>query len=247
MRTKTIAANWKANSSLSDSKSLIEGILQGSWREDRRVVIAVPDVYLSSVSSLISSSPIGLAAQDCSSFPNGAYTGETTVQMLKDLGVEYVILGHSERRQYFNEDSDLLLKKLQISTEAGLKPIFCVGESLEERKSGRHVETVISQLEVLKDLGSFDPSKVLIAYEPVWAIGTGETASPEQAEEMHDSIRKWLTSSIGAEEAEATVILYGGSVKAANAASIFDMENIDGGLVGGASLDPDEFLKIINS
>jgi len=247
MRIKTIAANWKANASKDGSSQLISSLLQGTWTEDRRVIVAVPHPYLDLVSALIDDSPISLAAQDCSVYPDGAYTGETTISMLKDLGVEYVIIGHSERRQYFEESDETLKSKLERVLASGLKAIFCIGERLEERKSEKHIETVVGQLSLLQNLEGFDPAAILLAYEPVWAIGTGETASPEQAEEMHLEIRGFLKDSFGQELADSSTILYGGSVKSSNANSLFNMPNIDGGLVGGASLDAEEFLKIINS
>lgn len=247
MRTKTIAANWKANAAHRQSKLIVEGILRGSWSEDREVIIAAPFPYLAELESWLSESPVKTAAQDCSQYPNGAYTGEVSSEMLKDLGVEYVILGHSERRAYFKEGSDVLSIKIGRALEAGLKIIYCVGETLEQRKEGKHKSIVAGQLKTLVAFDALGSENLIIAYEPVWAIGTGETASPEQAEEMHQAIRSELSRMRGDDFASKLRLLYGGSVKPANASDLFGMANIDGGLVGGASLVAEDFLEIIRA
>ncbi len=247
MRTKTIAANWKSNASLRESKLIVEEILRGSWSEDREVIIAAPYPYIPNLRSWLSESPIKVAAQDCSQFPQGAYTGEVSSDMLSDLGVEFVILGHSERRAYFKEGSEILSSKIKRALDAGLKIIYCVGETLEERNAGKYKEVVADQLKPTADYEALGPENLILAYEPVWAIGTGETASPEQAEEMHQAIRLVLSNMRETSFAKAVRVLYGGSVKPGNASELFSMYNIDGGLVGGASLVASDFIEIIRS
>lgn len=247
MRKKTIAANWKANASLIESRSLIEAILQGSWSNDREVILAPPFPYLHYVKGLVENSQILLAAQDCSVFSQGAYTGEVCADMIKDLGASYVIIGHSERRDYFGENNLVFKEKITRALESGLKVIFCFGESLEEREEASHFERVSEQLDVLKEVKGLNENNCLLAYEPVWAIGTGRTASSDQAEEMHRFVRAFLEEEFSKTMALNTTILYGGSVKAQNAKELFDMPNIDGGLIGGASLHAEDFLSIIRS
>lgn len=247
MRPTIIAANWKSNTSKAEGQHLIEQILQGSWPSSCHVIVAPPFVYLPIIQEVIQDSAIMLSAQDCSEYDNGAYTGQVSAKMLSDSKVEYVILGHSERRALFNESDETLKAKISLARAQGLKVIFCFGEQLEERKMGSHFVIVSEQLALLAELDDLDAEDFVLAYEPVWAIGTGETASPEQAEEMHAHIREELSSIVSPKFSEQAFILYGGSVKPNNAQSLFDMPNIDGALVGGASLQADDFLKIINA
>lgn len=210
------------------------------------MILGTPAIHLKGVAAVIAkSSHIKLAAQNCHAEEKGAYTGEISIEMIKSTGAEYVILGHSERRAYFNEDNALLAKKVKLVLEHGLIPIFCCGESLDIRNAKTHVEFVANQLEEsLFDLSEEEFSKIIIAYEPIWAIGTGVTASPEQAQEMHHAIRQLLEKQYGKDVAESTSILYGGSVKPANAEELFSQKDVDGGLVGGASLKAADFAAI---
>jgi len=210
------------------------------------LVVAPPFTHLSAVAAVLSK--VGLSAQNCATHDSGAYTGEVSASMLKQAGAGYVIIGHSERRSYYGEtDQSLSLKMAQL-LKNGLTPIFCCGEVLDERESGKHFEVVEAQVaNVLFQLSEEDFRKVVIAYEPVWAIGTGRTASPEQAQEMHAAIRGWLRGHFGDSAAADCAILYGGSCKASNAQELFANPDVDGGLIGGASLNADEFWAIANS
>lgn len=246
MRKPLVAGNWKMNGNLAAAKSLIEGIKAGlndSVAAD--VVVCPPYVYLSEVKSLIAGSSIGLGAQNVSQQGSGAFTGEISTEMLNDIGCGYVIVGHSERRSLYGEDDALVASKASVAAAAGLTPIVCVGELLEERESGQTESVVARQLDVLLDSseGRAVLAKSIIAYEPVWAIGTGMTATPEQAQDVHAFIRGRVAAKDAA-LAEKIVILYGGSVKGNNAAELFAQADIDGGLIGGASLQADEFLAI---
>ena len=220
--------------------------LEKGKTSDAIVIIAPPYTHLSKVNELISG--VKLAAQNCASEESGAYTGEVSPGMLISAGVEYVIIGHSERRSYYNEDDALLNKKVKLALNSGLKPIFCCGEVLAERESGKHFDVVKEQVAAgLKDLSGEEFSKVIIAYEPVWAIGTGVTASPAQAQEMHAYIRGLIGEIFGADAAEDTTILYGGSCKPSNAGELFSNADVDGGLIGGASLKAEDFYGIVNA
>lgn len=246
MRKPLVAGNWKMNGSKADAKSLIEGIKAGLGATiTSQVVVCPPFVYLSEVKSLLSGSDVALGAQNVSQRDAGAFTGEISTSMLSDIDCEYVILGHSERRALYGEDDAVIAEKVIATAKAGLVPILCVGELLEERESGETENVVAKQLDVL--LGSDDGlaalQKSVIAYEPVWAIGTGMTASPEQAQDVHAFIRQRVAAK-DASLAERIQILYGGSVKGNNAEELFAKEDIDGGLIGGASLSADEFLTI---
>lgn len=211
------------------------------------VIIAPPMLYLSQASENLGNSKLRLAAQNCNDHQDGAYTGEVSPQMIKAAGVNYVIIGHSERRQYFGDTDELINAKLKQAYEAGLHPILCVGESLDDRKAGKQEHVVRQQLtENLKALDTDDLSRLIIAYEPVWAIGTGETASPDQAQEMHAFIRKYLRQEYDDKLASEVSILYGGSVKPENAEEIFGQQDVDGGLIGGASLQKDSFVQLID-
>ena len=237
--------NTTVDEGLALSKSLserIEEIPQGVT-----VVIAPPFTHLYPLYQQMKNSRIMPGAQNCAAQESGAYTGEVSAKMLASLSCRYVILGHSERREYYGEDAAVLNKKLFQAFQAGLIPIFCIGERLEEREAGRHFEVVAAQLkETVTLLSPSDFAKIVIAYEPVWAIGTGKTATNEQAQEMHAFIRKRLAETYGTMAAQ-TPILYGGSCKPSNAADLFAQNDIDGGLIGGASLHADDFLAIVKA
>ena len=213
---------------------------------DALVIIAPPYTHLSRISDLIEN--VKLSSQNCASESSGAYTGEVSPEMLVSTGVEYVIIGHSERRSYYNEDNELLNKKTKLALNTGLKPIFCIGELLEEREAEKHFDVIREQLEVgLKGLSAEEMSQVIIAYEPVWAIGTGVVASPAQAQEMHKFIRGLLVELFDGQIADNMSILYGGSCKPSNAAELFANPDVDGGLIGGAALKAEDFLAIVNA
>ena len=248
MRKKIVAGNWKMNTNLIEAINLASGIndLLAKSDSEAGVVIAPPFTHLSAVNQAINSERICLAAQNCATEEKGAYTGEVSASMLKSLGVKAVILGHSERRAYYHETSETLNKKIAQVLKNGLKPIFCCGEQLSEREAGNHFQVIENQIDsVVFQLSKADFEQVIIAYEPVWAIGTGVTASSAQAQEMHQFIRGLIAKKMGAEMAENTTILYGGSCKPSNAAELFAQPDVDGGLIGGASLKADDFLGII--
>lgn len=209
--------------------------------------MCVPFTHLTSVNAVLEPELVGLGAENCSEHAKGAYTGEVSASMVKSTGAGYVILGHSERRQYFGENNEQLLAKTKIALENGLIPIFCVGEVLEQREDGSFNEVVKSQVEALFSLSAEDFGKIVIAYEPVWAIGTGKTATAEQAQEMHAHIRGVIADKYGKEVAENTSILYGGSCKPSNAKEIFAKPDVDGGLIGGAALKAEDFMGIIEA
>ena len=212
------------------------------------VVICTPFIHLASVAGIIDQSVIGLGAENCADKASGAYTGEVSAEMVKSTGAGYVILGHSERRAYYGETAEILKEKINLALANGLKVIFCIGEVLEERESGKQNEVVEAQLAgSLFDLTAEQFANIILAYEPVWAIGTGKTATAEQAEEMHAFIRGVIAGKFGAEAAESVSILYGGSCKPSNAKEIFSKENVDGGLIGGAALKAADFKGIIDA
>lgn len=252
MRKKIIAGNWKMNTTPDEGERLalvIDSFLLDYQLDDRsQIIISLPFTHIDRVIKKLGSGKISVAAQNCSQFESGAYTGEVSAKMIKNLGVKYAIVGHSERRQYFNESNELLSLKLKQCYTNDLKPIFCCGETLKDRDSNKHFEVVKSQiLESFKDISDIELSKTIIAYEPVWAIGTGRTASPSQAQEMHHFIRSLISDLYNSKLADNIPILYGGSVNSANATELFQCGDIDGGLIGGASLKPDEFINIIKS
>jgi triosephosphate isomerase len=248
-RRPLIAGNWKMHKNHLEGVQLTQKLAWALSSEDTdavEVAVCPPFTALRSVGTLIDGDrlPIALGAQDCHPEPQGAYTGEVSAPMLAKLGVQYVIVGHSERRQYFGEDDELVNRKARAVLEAGMRPIVCVGEVLEERESGRTAEVVQGQIRgSLAGLGGDQVAGLVVAYEPVWAIGTGRNASPEQAQEVHGMIRARLAA-LDATIGASVRILYGGSVKASNARDLFSMPDIDGGLVGGASLKADEFARI---
>jgi triosephosphate isomerase (TIM) len=248
-RKNIVAGNWKMNTTLSEGIELAANIVNGQRSANVQVILAVPYTHLTTLKKKVpAKSKILIAAQNCHHKTNGAFTGEISPTMLTDLKIPYVVIGHSERREYNSETNDILASKLKAALEQGLKVIFCCGEPLGIRKAGTHIAFVQSQLKesltnIAKDI---DMKNIVIAYEPIWAIGTGETASPEQAQDMHAAIRSFLNKTYGKKIADNTSILYGGSVKGSNAKEIFAKPDVDGGLVGGASLNADEFLQIIN-
>lgn len=248
-RQRIVAGNWKMNKTFSEGIALATAIAEKKYPTDVTVILTPPYTHLHAVGEIIKNNPaVHLAAQNCHQKEKGAYTGEISIDMLISVGVEYVILGHSERRQYFKEDDALLAQKVDLVLSKGLRPIFCCGESLDIRQSGKHVEFVGNQLKnSLFHLSVEDFQKVVIAYEPIWAIGTGVTASTQQAEDTHAALRQLIAKKYGEVVAEGTTILYGGSCKPTNAKSLFSQSNVDGGLIGGASLKADDFAAIINS
>ncbi len=251
MRLQIAAANWKMNLSLHEAEQLTDQLMAASYElnDNQLVVLAVPFPYLITVQNKIGSKKnIFIAAQNCYHKKNGAYTGEVSASMLQGMGIPYVIIGHSERREYFNEDNAMLADKVNIALEHQVKPIFCCGEPLHIREAGTQNSFVERQLkESLFHLHTDQIRNFVIAYEPIWAIGTGKTATSEQAQEMHACIRELLAKQYGMEIANSVSILYGGSVKASNASELFSMPDVDGGLVGGASLVADDFVTIIKS
>ena len=252
MRKKIVAGNWKMNLTFEEGQQLTSEIVQMYKDEAIQEVIVVlnpPFPHLYPVKKLVGDTPgVAVGAQNCSEKESGAFTGEVSTKILASFGVSYVILGHSERREYFKEDNTLLATKVNQALAHGLTPIFCCGESLEIREAGTHEETVKAQLTAsLFHLSPEEFSKVVIAYEPIWAIGTGKTATAAQAQEMHAHIRAVLANQFGDTVAANISILYGGSVKGANANEIFSQPDVDGGLVGGASLITTEFIQIIKA
>ncbi|MEM6318108.1 MAG: triose-phosphate isomerase [Bacteroidota bacterium] len=248
-RQNIAAGNWKMNKTFSEGRALATEIAEGMTSSDNLVVLGVPAIHLKAVSNIAKRTKgLEVAAQNCHQAESGAYTGEISVDMIKSVGAKYVILGHSERREYFNESNELLAAKVDAVLGKRLIPIFCCGEPLSIREAGTHVEYVEKQLkEGLFHLKTRGFSKVVIAYEPIWAIGTGVTASPAQAQEMHKAIRQLIAKRYSEKVADETSILYGGSVKPANAKELFGQPDVDGGLVGGASLKSADFLQIIGS
>jgi triosephosphate isomerase len=250
MRPKVIAGNWKMNKDFRQTEELIEGLkksvnfdLQGV-----KVILCPPFTSLEFASRLVKGSPIAIGAQNMYFEDEGAFTGEVAPGMLKSVGCQYVILGHSERRQYFGETDEYINKKVRKALASGLTPIVCVGETLQQREQNITEQVVTMQVRgVLKDVSAADVEKLIIAYEPVWAIGTGRTATPQQAEEVHRLIRKLLLELYGAATAEQVIIQYGGSVKADNADALLWQPNVDGALVGGACLKADSFTAIIKA
>ena len=252
MRQKIVAGNWKMNTTAEEGQKLtseIVNMVQDEVSADVQVILAPPFTHLQSVGKLIGSSKkIALASQNVNENESGAYTGEISVGMLRSVGVEWAIIGHSERREYFKESGKQLAKKVDAALKGDLRPIFCCGEPLEVREKEEHEGHVKQQLqESLFHLSKEEVGKVVIAYEPVWAIGTGKTASAEQAQEMHKSIRKQIAEKWGEEVASQIRILYGGSMKPDNAKELMGQPDVDGGLIGGASLKSRDFLQIIKS
>jgi len=244
-----VAGNWKMNTTPAEGKALAQSIIDGAGTPGTKVVFGVPAIQLMQIKELTANAEgYYVAAQNMHHEDKGAYTGELSAAMLADAGIDYVILGHSERRDYFGEDDTLINTKITKALAAGLKPIYCCGEKLDIREADNHEMVVGKQIEeALFSLSPEQMKEVVIAYEPVWAIGTGVTASPQQAQDMHAHIRRLITNQFGETIAEGTSILYGGSVKPANADELFAMRDVDGGLVGGASLSAENFVPVIKA
>lgn len=250
MRKKIVAGNWKMNMNLQDGVALAKEINEAliADKPNCDVVICTPFIHLASVAQVLDSKVVGLGAENCADKEKGAYTGEVSAEMVKSTGAQYVILGHSERRQYYGETAEILKEKVQLALANGLKVIFCIGETLEEREANKQNEVVKAELEgSVYNLNAEEWKNIILAYEPIWAIGTGKTATAEQAEEMLAYIRSTVAEKYGAEVAEDTTILYGGSCKASNAPELFSKPDIDGGLIGGASLKTADFKGIIDA
>ncbi len=248
MRRQIVAGNWKMNNDLTETESLITDLKKQNRTSVAEVMIAPTYTNLWHAYQALRLTDIEVVAQNMHFAESGAYTGEVSARMLKSVGIQTVILGHSERRAYFHETDELLAKKVDSALANNMNVIFCFGEELEDRKAARQETVVGAQISnALFHLEEASWNKIVLAYEPVWAIGTGETASPEQAQEMHAFIRKTLEIKYGSNVAEGTSILYGGSVKPANAAEIFSKPDVDGGLIGGASLKAEDFYAIVNA
>ena len=250
MRKKIVAGNWKMNTTLAEGVGLAKDVNEAlSTRTPNcDVVICVPFTHLASVAAVIDSKKLGLGAENCADHVKGAYTGEVSAPMVASTGATYVILGHSERRQYYGETSETLKTKVNLALENNLTPIFCIGEVLEQREDGSYLNVVKKQIEeALFELSAEDFGKLILAYEPVWAIGTGKTATDDQAQEMHAFIRGVIADKYGKQVAEDCSILYGGSCKPSNAKALFAKPDVDGGLIGGASLAAADFMGIVDA
>ena len=250
MRKKIVAGNWKMNKTLQEGLKFsndLKEVLKGKT-VNCEVVVGTPFIHLSEVAKSFEGTVVHVAAQNIANKESGAYTGEISAAMVASTGANHVILGHSERRAYYHETAELLTEKVELALANDLTPIFCVGEVLEEREAGKHFDVVAAQIkDALFELSKEDFSKLIVAYEPVWAIGTGKTASADQAQEIHAFIRKTIADKYGKEVADNTSILYGGSCNAGNAKELFSNPDVDGGLIGGASLEADSFLPIIEA
>jgi len=250
MRKNIVAGNWKMNTTLQEGIQLASEVNDALKGVDAKceVIICVPATHLASIHGVIDQNKLGLGAENCADHLKGAYTGEVSAPMVASTGATYVILGHSERRQYYGETSETLKEKVKLALGENLTPIFCIGEVLAERENGTYLEVVKKQIEeALFDLSAEDFGKLILAYEPVWAIGTGKTATDDQAEEMHAHIRNVIADKYGKEVADNTSILYGGSCKPSNAKQLFAKPNVDGGLIGGASLKAEDFMGIVTA
>ncbi|WP_163713213.1 triose-phosphate isomerase [Mangrovibacterium lignilyticum] len=251
MRKKVVAGNWKCNTTVQEGVELAKAVNELVAKADAKdvvVVLGTPFTHITKVVESVDAALVGVAAQNCAAEASGAYTGEVSASMVKSTGAGYVILGHSERREYYGETSEILNKKVALTLANGLTPIYCCGEALDIREAGTQKAYVINQLEeTIFNLSADDFKKVIIAYEPIWAIGTGKTASTEQAQEMHKDIREAIAAKYSAEVADEISILYGGSCKASNAPELFASPDVDGGLIGGASLKAEDFIGIITA
>lgn len=250
MRKNIVAGNWKMNKNLKEGLQLATELNQAlsSKNVNCEVIIGTPFIHLASVANVVDSTKIAVAAQNCADKVSGAYTGEVSAEMVQSTGATHVILGHSERRAYYGETNKILKNKVRLALDNKLTPIFCIGEVLEEREADRQFAVVESQIkEALFDLSAEDFGKLVLAYEPVWAIGTGKTASAEQAQEIHAFIRGLIQSKYGNEVAQNCSILYGGSCKASNAKELFSNPDVDGGLIGGAALAVADFMGIVEA
>jgi len=250
MRKKIVAGNWKMNTTVPEGIELAKEVVAkaAAVPANVKLVIATPFTHLYPVAEVVKGSVVGLSAENCADKEKGAYTGEVAANMLASVGCEYTILGHSERRQYYGETDEKLVEKTKLALANGLKVILCVGENLEQREAGKHFDVCTEQIKnVLYNFTAEDMKNIIVAYEPVWAIGTGKTATSAQAEEIHACIRKVLADKFGEQVAEDTTILYGGSCKPSNAKELFAEKDIDGGLIGGAALKADDFIAIAMS
>ena len=250
MRKYIVAGNWKMNTTVPEGVQLAKEVVEKAKDLPANVelVVAPPFTHLACVADVLKGSKVKLSAQNCADHEKGAYTGEVAVNMLTSIGCQYTILGHSERRQYYGETDEKLVVKTKLALEAGLKVVLCVGENLQEREAGKHFQVVKEQTEnVLFNFTAEDMKNIVIAYEPVWAIGTGKTATAAQAEEIHACIRNVIEGKFGPQVAEDLTILYGGSCKPSNAKELFAEKDIDGGLIGGAALKAEDFLGIATS
>ena len=250
MRKKIVAGNWKMNMNLQDGVALAKEINSALTADKPNcgVIICTPFIHLASVAPLLDQNIVGLGAENCADKEKGAFTGEVSAEMVKSTGAQYVVLGHSERRQYYKETAEILKEKVQLALKNGLKVIFCIGETLEEREANKQNKVVKAELDgSVYNLTKEEWKNIILAYEPIWAIGTGKTATAEQAEEMLAYIRSTVAEKYGKEAANDTTILYGGSCKPSNAAELFAKADIDGGLIGGASLKCAEFKAIIDA
>ncbi|MBQ9474894.1 MAG: triose-phosphate isomerase [Bacteroidales bacterium] len=250
MRKQIVAGNWKMNTTVPEGVELAKAVVAqaGNVPAGVKLIIATPFTHLYPVAEVVKGSPVALSAENCADKEKGAYTGEVAANMLASVGCSYTILGHSERRQYYGETDAKLVEKTRLALANGLDVILCVGENLEEREAGRHFEVCEAQIKnVLYNFSAEDMARIVVAYEPVWAIGTGKTATAEQAEEIHAFIRKTIAARFGAQVADDTTILYGGSCKPSNARELFAQPDIDGGLIGGAALKADDFIAIATS
>lgn len=252
MKKKIIAGNWKMNKTFQEAEELISDLLnhleEYSPEDDKEILICPPSPYLELATDLAQGRILKVGAQNVNANDFGAYTGEISAPMLKSMEVNYCIVGHSERRKYYHETDDSVADKINALLKEGIIAVYCCGETLEERESGKQFDVVGKQIgKALSHLSSEQLKQIVVAYEPVWAIGTGKNASPEQAQEMHAYIRKQISGKFGKDAAEELSILYGGSCNSKNAKSLFSNPDVDGGLIGGASLDADEFFKIVKS
>ena len=249
MRKNIVAGNWKMNKTLQEGVALVNDLKSVlTAKPNCDVIIGTPFIHLATVSEMVKGTVIKVAAENCADKESGAYTGEVSAAMVKSTGAEYCILGHSERREYYHETPEILKAKVDLALANGLKVIFCIGESLAEREANKQNEVVKAELEgSVFHLSAEDFGKVVIAYEPIWAIGTGKTATADQAEEIHAYIRSVIKAKYGDKVAEDTSILYGGSCKGSNAPELFAKPDIDGGLIGGASLKAPDFKAIIDA
>ena len=249
MRKNIVAGNWKMNKTLQEGIALAKELNEALANEKPNcdVIICTPFIHLASVTPLVDAAKIGVGAENCADKASGAYTGEVSAEMVASTGAKYVILGHSERRAYYGETVAILEEKVKLALAKGLTPIFCIGEVLEEREANKQNEVVAAQMESVFSLSAEDFSKIILAYEPVWAIGTGKTATPEQAQEIHAFIRSAVAEKYGKEIAENCSILYGGSCKPSNAKELFSNPDVDGGLIGGAALKVSDFKGIIDA
>ncbi|MCR5325671.1 MAG: triose-phosphate isomerase [Bacteroidales bacterium] len=247
MRKKIVAGNWKMNTTVPEGVELAKAVVAASGEvpADVKLIIATPFTHLYPIAEVVKGTRVALSAENCADKEKGAYTGEVSAAMLASVGCQYTILGHSERRQYYGETDEKLIEKTRLALANGLDVILCVGENLEEREAGRHFDVCETQIKnVLYNFTEEDMKHIVVAYEPVWAIGTGKTATAEQAEEIHAFIRKTIAAKFGAAVAEDTTILYGGSCKPSNAQELFAQKDIDGGLIGGAALKAADFIGI---